>query len=40
MHVFLYWVEKIETNINLEQPINLPTKTVEYGGSMFGTKVA
>ena len=33
-------VGKMETNIHLEQPFYLLTKTWKYGGSVLGTEVA
>ena len=33
-------VEKIETNIHLEQPFYLLTNTWEYSDGVFGTEVA
>ena len=33
-------MEKIETNVHLEQPFYLLTKTSKYGGSFFGIDVA
>ena len=40
-HVCNFCVDgKIETNIHLEQPFYLLTKTWKHGGSVFGTEVA
>ena len=33
-------VEKLETNLHLEEPYYLLTKTWAYGGSVFGTEIA
>ena len=40
-HVFIFYIgEKIETNIHLEEPYYLLTKTWKYGGCVFGLEVA
>ena len=40
MYLFLYVGEKIETNIRLEEPFYLLTKTWKYGRCVFGPEVA
>ena len=40
MYLFFYNGEKIETNIHLEEPLYLLTKTWKYGGCVFGSEVA
>ena len=40
-HVLFFYIgEQIETNIHLEEPFYLLTKTWKYGGCVFGPEVA
>ena len=40
MYLFFYIGKKIETNIHLEEPFYLLTKTWKYGGCVFGPEAA
>ena len=40
INMYFYCGEKIKTNIHLEEPFYLLTKTWKYGGCVFGSEVA